>query len=111
MIMRPVGVGRRSRGTDGVDGLTMIAGRPSANHILNQPLGSDLATLIGADGLRFGKGRRFVCGRAILAQRKRGNTRRVDDALGAGATRRLHDHARSLHIRPHDLFRCGDQSR
>ena len=53
-MMRPVGVGRTSRGPIGVDGLTMTAGRPIAlDHRLDQPLSRDLAALVGADPLAF----------------------------------------------------------
>ena len=54
-MIRPVGVGLMSRGPIGVEGLTITAGRPSlGDHPLHQPLGGDLAVLVGPDGLAVG---------------------------------------------------------
>ena len=62
-MMRPVGVGRTSRGPIGVEGLTITAGRFRAATIsVDQLLGHDLAALVGADRV-VGRQRAGLVGR------------------------------------------------
>ncbi len=77
-------------------------GQPLADHRLDETLGGDLAALIGADPLRLIEPDAFVGARA-LAQRQGRDAAGVDDALDAGARRRLHSIARSLDIGGDDL--------
>ncbi len=68
------------------------------DHGLDQPLGGDLALLIGADRLALGERPGLVGRLAVVARLERGDARRVDDALGAGRSRGLHHDSGSVDI-------------
>ena len=108
MMMRPVGVGRTSRGPMGVDGLTMTAGRRSrSHHAFDEALGGDLAALVGADRLVLCQRARLVGRAAIVSQLERRNARGVDDPLDAGIARGGHHDPRAIDVGAHDLVRVG----
>ena len=83
-MMRPVGVGRTSRGPIGVDGLTIDRRQPVRRHLGHDILGHHLAALVGADRGIDRKRPRLV-GDAAVAQVEGRNRAGVDDALDAGA--------------------------
>ena len=79
-----------SRGPIGVEGLTITAGRPSlGDHPLDQPLGGDLALLVGADRLGLGQRRGLVDDGGGVGGAQGGDAGGVDDPLDAGGQRRL----------------------
>ena len=93
MMMRPVGVGRTSRGPIGVEGLTITAGKPlRATISATDVLGDDLAALVGADRRRR-RQRRVSSASSAVAEIECGDRAGVDDPLDAGAQRLLHDDA------------------
>ena len=84
-MMRPVGVGRTSRGPIGRRRIDDHGRQPvPPDHGLDQTLGRDLAALVGADRLVFGE--RTVLGRGGALDELQGrDAAGVDDALDAGA--------------------------
>ena len=106
-MMRPVGVGRTSRGPIGRRRIDDHRRQTVAlDHRLDQTLGRNLAALIGADPLAVGE--RIVLGREGAVSELQGrHAARVDDALDTGAERLLHDQARALDIAAADLFRVS----
>ena len=102
-----MGVGRTVTRADRSRRIDDDRGEAVADHAFDEPLGGDLAALIGPDRLLFGERHRLVRGRAVVTELKGRDARRVDDALGANGACRLHHHARPLQISPHDLIRAG----
>ena len=68
------------------------------DHGLDQPLGGDLALLIGPDRLAFGERPGLVGRLAVVARLERGDARSVDDALDAGSCRGLHHNTSAFDI-------------
>jgi hypothetical protein len=52
---------------------------------VDQPLGRDLAALVGADRRRLGERQRLIDRRAVRVERQRRDAAGVDDALHIGA--------------------------
>ena len=102
--MRPVGVGRMSRGpmescgTDDDGGQTL-----AEDHVLDSALGHGLAALVGADRLVGRKRRRLVDRRRGARHAQGGNTARIDDAFNAGGQRLALEVQRSLDVGADDL--------
>ena len=109
MMMRPVGVGRTSRGPTGVDGLTMTAGSLFLrDHALDQTVPPRLCFSCRRRSrllLRAALFRRLA-GRLGL-QRQRRHAAGVDHALDAGVERGVHDGARARDVVLDDLARIG----
>ena len=111
-MMRPVGVGRMSRGPIGVDGLTMTAGSASSAIIAStRCCAATLLRLYAPIAPGLGERRRLVGRLSVRAQRQRGDTARVDDALNTGAQRGFHDRPRAGDVVAPDLVAVGDHSR
>ena len=77
------------------------------DHGLDQPLGGDLAALVGADPLLHRERNCLVRRTAVGAQAKCRDAAGIDDALDAGAFRLLHDDARAVHIGGKNLVRIA----
>ena len=73
-----------------------------ADHRLDQPLGHDLAALVGPDRALGGQRVALVGGQPVEAERR--HRTGVDDARHASRQRRLHDDARRLDVVADDLL-------
>ena len=89
-MSRPVGVGLRSRGPTGVEGLTMTAGSPRSP-ISRRTTSSacEFRLLVGADHVAIGSAVVLV-GDAAGDEAEGGDAAGIDDALDAGGERRGH---------------------
>ena len=78
------------------------------DEILNEFLSSDLAALIGADGIALGESPRFVANFAMPRRRQGGDAAGIDDPRNTGSQRRFHYVARRSQVVAYDFLRIGN---